>query len=147
MSGDPGWRSGRGARLFAGGPAAGCGCGVMAAGRRVRFSVGGGVLAAGVAMRVVARWGVAIAVSAAAFALAWWACEKLVRLDEGAALGVAGAVVAVVIAVAGWWAAQDTDSGGPDGAGRRLVQKARAGRDVNMAGRDQTVINDRLRDE
>lgn len=92
-------------------------------------------------MGVVARWGVAVAVSAAAFALAWWACEKLVRLDEGASLGIAGAVLAVVVAVAGWWAARDADSGGPDGAGRRLVQKARAGRDVNIAGRDQTVIN------
>jgi len=28
-----------------------------------------------------------------------------------------------------------------------VVQKARAGRDVNMAGRDQTIINYRRRDE
>ena len=63
-------------------------------------------------------------------------------------LGVAGAVLAVLLAVAAWWAPRGADSGGADGSGgRRLVQKARAGRDVNMAGRDQTIINDRRRDE
>jgi hypothetical protein len=38
------------------------------------------------------------------------------------------------------------DGEGAAGTGRRLVQKARAGRDVYMAGRDQT-INRRDRDE
>lgn len=99
-------------------------------------------------MRLVARWGVAVVVSAAGFALAWWVCEKLIGLNEGVSLGVAGAVVAVLVAVAAWWAPRGADSGGADGGGgRRLVQKARAGRDVNMAGRDQTVINYRDRDE
>jgi hypothetical protein len=97
-------------------------------------------------MRLVVRWGLAVVVSAAAFALSWWAC-RLAGLDEAVALGVAGAVLAVVLAVAGWWAAREHPDGGgpPDGA--RLVQKARAGRDVHMAGRDQTIINYRRRDE
>ena len=99
-------------------------------------------------MRLVARWGLAIAVSAAAFALSWWVCQEQAGLDEGAALGVAGAVLAVVLAVAGWWAARERPAAdGPGATGRRVVQKARAGRDVNMAGRDQTIINYRRRDE
>jgi high-affinity Fe2+/Pb2+ permease len=99
-------------------------------------------------MRLVARWGVAVAVSAAGFALAWWVCQERIRLNAGVSLGIAGAVVAIVIAVAGWWAPRGGDSGGSDDSGeRRLVQKARAGRDSNMAGRDQTVINYRDRDE
>jgi hypothetical protein len=98
-------------------------------------------------MRLVARWGVAVAGSAAGFVLSWWVCQELIRLDEGVSLGIAGAVLAVVLAVAGWWAAQGANSEGSDGTGRRLVQNAWAGRDVNMAGRDQTVINYRRRDE
>jgi hypothetical protein len=99
-------------------------------------------------MRLVARWGVAVVISAAGFALAWWVCGKLIGLDEGVSLGVAGAVVAVLVAVAAWWAPRGADSGGADDSGgRRLVQKARAGRDANIAGRDQTIINYRRRDE
>jgi hypothetical protein len=99
-------------------------------------------------MRLVARWGLAVAVTAAAFALSWWVCQEQLRLDEGAALGVAGAVLALVLAVAGWWAARDHPAGtGPGATGWRVAQKARAGRDVNMAGRDQTIINYRRRDE
>jgi hypothetical protein len=99
-------------------------------------------------MRLVTRWGVAVVVSVAGFALTWWVCGKLIGLDEGVSLGVAGAVVAVLVAVAAWWAPRGADSGGADGGGvRRLSQKARAGRDVNMAGRDQTVINYRDRNE
>jgi hypothetical protein len=98
-------------------------------------------------MRLVARWGVAVVVSAAGFALAWWVCQGLIGLDEGVSLGVSGAVLAVVIAVAAWWAPRGIDGGGSDGGKWRLAQKARAGRDVNMAGRDQTIINYRHRDE
>ena len=99
-------------------------------------------------MRLAIRWVVAVAVSAAGFVLAWWVCQEQVGLDEGASLGIAGAVLAVVIAVAGWWAVREPSGGdGSDGRGRRLVQKARAGRDVNMAGRDQTILNSRNRDE
>ena len=97
-------------------------------------------------MRLVARWGIAVAVTAGGFALAWWVCGKLIRLDEGVSLGIAGAVAAIVIAVAAWWAPRGADSGESDGGGRRLVQKARAGRDVYMAGRDMT-IDPRPRDE
>jgi hypothetical protein len=98
-------------------------------------------------MRLVARWGVAVVVSAAGFALAWWVCQEQIRLNEGVSLGIAGAVLAVLLAVAAWWAPRGADSGEPGGGGRRVVQKARAGGDVNMAARDQTVINYRGRDE
>jgi len=97
---------------------------------------------------MVVRWGVAVAISAVAFALSWWICQGHVHLDEGAALGVAGAVLAVVLAVSGWWAARERSGGVGDAASeRRVVQKARGGRDVNIAGRDQTVINYHRRDE
>jgi hypothetical protein len=98
-------------------------------------------------MRLAARWGGAVVVSAAGFALAWWICGKLIGLDEGVSLGVAGAVLAVLLAVAAWWAPRGADGGESGSATQRLVQKARAGRDVNMAGRDQTIIHDRRRDE
>jgi hypothetical protein len=119
-------------------------------------------------MRVVGRWGVAVAVSVAGFALGWWVCGKLIGLDEGVSLGVAGAVLAVLLAVAAWWVPLGADGSGSDGGGsdgggsdgsgsdgsgskgggrRRLVQKVRAGRDANVAGGDQTVINYRGRDE
>jgi hypothetical protein len=98
-------------------------------------------------MRLVVRWGVAVVVSAAGFALAWWICGKLIGLDEGVSLGIAGAVLAVLLAVAGWWSPRGADSGGADGSGgRRLVQKARTGRDAYIAGRDMT-INQRHQDE
>lgn len=98
-------------------------------------------------MRLVARWGLAVAVSAAAFAVSWWVCQELLRLGEGAALGLAGAVLAVVLTVAGWWAAREGPGGRGTAAGGRLVQKARAGRDVNIAGRDQSVIHYRRGDK
>ena len=43
--------------------------------------------------------------------------------------------------------ARGTEGRGSGAAGWRQVQKARASRDVNMAGRDQTVINHRRQDE
>ena len=98
-------------------------------------------------MRLVLRWGAAVAVSAAGFALAWWVCGKLIGLDEGVSLGVAGAVLAIVIAVAAWWAPRGAEAGSDGSGGRQLVQKARAGRDINVAGRDQTIVNYRRRDE
>ena len=93
------------------------------------------------------RWSLAVVVSIAAFVGTWWVCQEHIGLDEGAALGVAGAVLAVVLAVAGWWAARER-SGGDSGAGvHRVVQKARAGGDVNMAGQDQVIVNHKRRDE
>jgi hypothetical protein len=98
-------------------------------------------------MRLVARWGAAVVVSAGGFALAWWVCQEQVGLDEGMSLGVAGAVLAVLLAVGAWWAPRGASSGETgDGGGRRLVQKARGGRDAYVAGRDMTV-NQRNRDE
>jgi hypothetical protein len=98
-------------------------------------------------MRLVTRWGVAVAISGAAFGLSWWGCQNTLRLDESAALGLAGAVLAVVLAVAGWWAARPAGSGDSGGAGSQVLQEGRAGRDVNIAGRDQTIINYWRRDE
>jgi hypothetical protein len=80
-------------------------------------------------MRLAARWGAA---PASAFVSAWWVCQKLIRVDEGA--GIVGAVLTAALAVAGWWAALGTGSGESDGVARRLVQKARVHRDVSIAG-------------
>jgi hypothetical protein len=98
-------------------------------------------------VRLVVRWSAAVALSAAAFVLSWWICQGLIGADEGVSLGIAGAMLAIVLAVAGWWAVQGTGDVSPDRPQRRLLQKARAGRDVSMAGRDQTIINYRHRDE
>ena len=98
-------------------------------------------------MRLVARWGLAVVVSAAAFTVSWGVCQDLAHLDEGAALAIAGAVLAVVLAVAGWWAAREHPAAAGPGVPGRVSQKARAGRDVNMAGRDQTIINYQRQDE
>jgi hypothetical protein len=65
-------------------------------------------------MRLFARWGWAVAMSAAGFALAWWICQELIGADEGVSLGVAGAVLAILVAVAAWWAPWDADSRGAD---------------------------------
>lgn len=99
-------------------------------------------------MRMAARWGLVITVSAAAFALSWWVCQAWIRMDEPASIGVASAVLTMVLAVAGWWAAREQPGGKGAGAGPpRVVQKAHAGRDIHMAGRDQTVTNCRRRNE
>jgi hypothetical protein len=81
-----------------------------------------------------------VAGSTAGFALAWWMCQELIGLDEGVSLGVAGALLAVLLAVAAWWAPRDANAGGADGGGW-LVQKARVGRDVYLTGRGMTVIS------
>ncbi len=86
-------------------------------------------------MTLVARWGAAVAVPVAGFALAWWVCGRLIGLDEGISLALAGAVLAVLLAVAAWWAPLEESGAG----GGRLVQRARAGRDVYVAGRDMSV--------
>lgn len=98
-------------------------------------------------MRLIARWGGAVVASAAGFALAWWVCQEQFRLDEGISLGIASAILAVLLAVAAWWVPQGADSGESGSSGGRLVQKARSSRDVYMAGRDQKVVNYRARDE
>ena len=68
------------------------------------------------------------------------------RLNEGVSLGIAGAVLAVLLAVTAWWAPRGAGSGESCGGGRRVTQKARAGRDVYMAGRDMK-ISQRRKDE
>lgn len=85
------------------------------------------------------RWGIAVAGAMAGFALAWWVCARLVKLDEGVSLGIAGAVLTLVLAVAAWWAPQGADDGAENSNGRKLVQKARAGRNVYQAGRDMKI--------
>ena len=76
-------------------------------------------------MRLVARWGGAVVVSAAGFALAWWVCESLIRLDEAVSLGIAGAVLAVLLAVTAWWAPRNVGKVGEDGAGREQASPVR----------------------
>ena len=55
-------------------------------------------------MRLVNRWGVAVGSSVAGFALAWWVCQGLIGADEGVSLGVAGAVLAILLAIGAFWA-------------------------------------------
>jgi hypothetical protein len=99
-------------------------------------------------MRMAARWGLVIVISVAAFVAAWWVSQEEVRLDEPDALGVAGAALAIVLTVGAWWVTREQPSGdSPNAEGRRVTQKARAGRDVNQAGRDQTIINYQRRDQ
>ena len=76
-------------------------------------------------MRLVARWGGALAVSAVGFALTWWVCQELIGADEGISLGIAGAVLAIVLAVVAWWAPRSADSGREDGAEREQGPAAR----------------------
>lgn len=98
-------------------------------------------------MRLAIRWGLAAAISVAAFVVAWWACQEGIGLDRGTALGVAGAVLAVVLAVTAWWAARERPSADSGAASWWVVQKVRGGRDVNVAGRDQTITSHGHRDE
>jgi hypothetical protein len=83
-------------------------------------------VALGGLVRVIVRWGVAIAVSLAVFALAWWTCQTKVGLDEGEALGVAGAALAIVLAVAAWWATRRIPDDSANGK-TQVRQSIRAG--------------------
>ena len=94
-------------------------------------------------MRLAVRWGFAVGLSVAGFALTWWVCQEWAGLDEGTAQVVAGAVLAVVLAVAGWWAARESPGGGVGG----VKQKTIAGRDAYTAGGNQTFITHRPPDE
>jgi tetratricopeptide (TPR) repeat protein len=81
-------------------------------------------------MGLVARWVVAITGSVVAFAVAWWICGGLLRLDEGVSLGVAGAMLAIVLGFLYWWAGRElpadafslgrNGSAGAAGLGRAL---------------------------
>lgn len=62
-------------------------------------------------MGLFVRWGIAIAGPVVGFALAWWVCGKLIGLDEGASLAIAGAVLAVLLAIAAWWAPRNAERG------------------------------------
>jgi hypothetical protein len=86
-------------------------------------------------MRPAGRWGLAIAISAVAFASSWWVCQECIHLDEGASLGVAGAVLAVVLAVSGWWAGLELPGGANIGPGRRTGQE----RHVDASTRYRTL--------
>jgi hypothetical protein len=97
-------------------------------------------------MRLVVRWGLAVSVSLATFMVSWWVCQAVVGLDEGKALGVAGAVLTVVVAVAAWWAARERPSGSAS-AGMWVSQSVRARRDAYTAGRDLKVNIHRRPDE
>ena len=71
-------------------------------------------------MGVAVRWMVAIVMSVAAFALAWWACSVFMHLDEGISLGIAAAVIAIIMTITAWWAGRErpgSESGGGSGGG------------------------------
>lgn len=77
-------------------------------------------------MRLVARWSLAVAASAAGFALAWWVCQELIKLDEGVSLGIAGAALAVVLAVGAWWVSQASNTAGSDDPLQEQAPQVRA---------------------
>jgi hypothetical protein len=83
---------------------------------------------------------VAVVVSAAGSILAWWVCERWLRLDEAATWGVASAALAVLLAATGWWVAREKPEGDA-GTKRLLKQRGKSGRDLNMVGGNQTIIN------
>jgi hypothetical protein len=87
------------------------------------------------------RWGVAVGLSVAAFALGWWVCARPFHRDEGISLAVAGAALAIVLAVGGFWAALEpkgsqSGDGGSSGDGWTVTQDVKAGEDAYVAGRD-----------
>jgi hypothetical protein len=102
-------------------------------------------------MKRTARWSAAVGLSVAAFALVWWSCSGPFHRDEGISLGIAGAALAIVIAVAGWWAGLEKpgkESGGESlGDSTDVTQNVKAGGDAYVAGRDQTVNINRHKDE
>jgi len=59
-------------------------------------------------------------------------------MHEGKALGVAGAVLTVVVAVAAWLAARERP-GDSTGTGAWVSQSVRARRDAYTAGRDLKI--------
>ncbi len=67
-------------------------------------------------MRALARWAVALLVSAAAFTGTWYACSRLAGLDAGTSWAIAGAVLAAVLAVAGWQAGREPAAAPAPGA-------------------------------
>jgi hypothetical protein len=58
-------------------------------------------------MRALIRWTVAVAGSLAVFAASWAVCQYLAGLESGTSLSIAGALLAVVLALLGWWAARE----------------------------------------
>lgn len=90
-------------------------------------------------MRWAVRWGAVIVSSSVVFAGAWWACQWLAGLDEGASLGIAGAVLAVFVPAAAWWAArerQDAEDAARSSVGRLASPRegARVDRQEQVSG-------------
>jgi tetratricopeptide (TPR) repeat protein len=56
---------------------------------------------------VALRWCVAIAGSLAAFGGTWYLCQSFAGLDPGTSWAIAGAVLAVALAVLAWWAGRE----------------------------------------
>jgi hypothetical protein len=91
-------------------------------------------------MRLVTRWGFAVGLSVAGFALTWWVCQKWAGMDKGT-------VLAIVLAVAGWWAARERPGGDRPARVGPVEQKTSAGRDAYTAGRNQIFIKTRRPDK
>lgn len=58
-------------------------------------------------MHAPGRWLIAVSASLAVFALSWAICRYPAGIDTGSAAAVAGALLAVTLAVLGWWAARE----------------------------------------
>jgi hypothetical protein len=88
---------------------------------------------------------VAVVVSGVGSILAWWVCERPLKLDEAATWGITTAVLAVLLTATGWWVAREKPEGSA-GTRRFLIQKGKAGRDLNIVGGSQTIINEPRRE-
>jgi hypothetical protein len=93
-------------------------------------------------MRWVVRWGAVVVLSLVVFAVVWWACQGPGGLNEGAALGIAGAVLAVFVPVAAFWATRERQDAGdagrsgrpPTGCLTSPKEGARVGREERVTG-------------
>jgi Tetratricopeptide repeat len=84
----------------------------------------------GVAVRLFARWGTAVAGTAAAFAVAWWICARVADLDAGASEAIAGVAGAIVLAVLAWWAPR-----------KPAIERSASGSAPAIAARDDAQVS------
>jgi hypothetical protein len=89
-------------------------------------------------VKFIGKCVVAVIVSGVGSTVAWWVCERPMKLDEAATWGIAGAVLAVLLAATGWWVAQ-VEPEGSAGNWRFVRQRGKAGGDLTMIGGDQTI--------
>jgi tetratricopeptide (TPR) repeat protein len=86
-------------------------------------------------MGIVARWIVAVTGSVVAFAVAWWICGGPLHLDEGVSLGVAGAMLAIVLGFLYWWAGRELPADAFSLGGNGSAGAAGLGRGIRAGSR------------